>query len=332
MPSVALSALNLQSYSLFDKVIRVYFYHSDGVTYDLLDCPAPGQGKVQVGQGASGSIQVNNTGRKPTIRLKGTLVGDPTQIHQSDLRITNLYVPQPLNTYKSIRVEAGYRGAMKAAFKAGVHLAYQELPGPDAVTLFQVMIGDLGVWRNTFFSGSYLPGVLLHTSTGSGVLDDIANKMGLTLEYSASPSLSVKQPGLFLSGLLKDLFPKIKKMFESYSSIGTKTGIELYLYGDKLICYTSNTGRTAIPITVLDFISHAKHSSAGYEIQAPWIPGLTPGQLVYIDPRYFRQDFGGDLVAVPGNVYIIYRIDFDFCTTDSTNTMTLLTLGAEGDV
>jgi len=330
MPSVALSALNLQSYSLFDKVIRVYFYHSDGVTYDLLDCPAPGQGKVQGGQGASGSIQVNNTGRKPTIRLKGTLVGDPTQIHQSDLRITNLYVPQPLNTYKSIRVEAGYRGVMKAAFKAGVHLAYQELPGPDAVTLFQVMIGHLGVWLNTFFSGSYTAGTLLHTASNSGVLDDIAKRMGLTLEYSANPNLVIQSPGLSLSGLLKDLLPKIKQAFANSNIPGVSSGIELYVYGDKLICYTSNTGRTAIPITVLDFISHAKHSSAGYEIQAPWIPGLTPGQLVYIDPRYFRQDFGGDLVTVPGNVYIIYRIDFDFCTTDSTNTMTLLTLGGGG--
>jgi len=154
--------------------------------------------------------------------------------------------------------------------------------------------------------------------------------MGLTLEYSANPNLVIQSPGLSLSGLLKDLLPKIKQAFANSNIPGVSSGIELYVYGDKLICYTSNTGRTAIPITVLDFISHAKHSSAGYEIQAPWIPGLTPGQLVYIDPRYFRQDFGGDLVTVPGNVYIIYRIDFDFCTTDSTNTMTLLTLGGGG--
>jgi len=324
MSNVDLASLNPQTYTLFDKVIRVYLYYQSAPAnsglgaysglYDVIDCPPAGAGITQIGNGV--------TGRKPTIRIKGSLVSQDT-LTQVELRITNLYVSQPLSSYKYMRVEAGYRGNMQTFFQGQIKLAYQELPGPDSVTLFQLFLGNVDSWLNTTFSGSYSAGTPL-----SSVLADIAQRFGgLTVQNSASPSLAMKAL-LPHTGFLKDILPLIKDMFASWNPVDqTKTGIELFIYGNNLVCCSSNQGNTARPITVLDFITHAKHTGAGYEIQAPWIPALIPQDLVYINPKYFRQDFGGSLITAPGNTYQIYSIDFDFCTTDQTNTMTLLTDG-----
>ena len=299
------SVLSFTSEQLLDKVINLTLYRMDGSFDQIL---TPNAATLE--------------GRKPTIRLKGRLVTQDTLL-QVELRITNLYINTPLSAYKKIQVEAGYASAPLMAFTGSILVAYQELPGPDGVTVFQLLLGDLATWRDTFFSGQYFAGQSLTT-----VLSDVAKQLDLTLQNNIVPDLQLPIDVQF-NGFTKDLLHHLKTLFTFYSTeTGEKVGVEICPYGDKLLAYFSDQGITQGIVYRLDFISHAKHNSAGFEIMAPWIPALAPGQLITINPKFFRQDFGGSQVS-PGTMFRIYMIDFDFCTTDSTNMMSLLTVGAQ---
>lgn len=295
---------------LFDKVINLTLYKEDG-SYDQILTPAPGVLE----------------GRKPTIQLKGRLVSQDTLL-QVELRVTNLYVANPLSSYKNVTVQVGYRSAALIAFHGTILVAYQELPGPDGVTMFQVLLGDLDAWRSSIFSGLLIAGQPL-----SDVCAEIVNQMSspnipMHLEYDIIPDIELPIT-IQYNGFTKDLLHKVKSLYAKNDPVtGEDIGIQFSPIGDTLFVYYANQGLNASVITRLDFISHAKHNSAGFEIIAPWIPSLCPGGLIWIDPKYFRQDFGGSQIAI-GNQYRIYMIDFDFCTTDQTNTMTLLTVGAQ---
>jgi hypothetical protein len=67
------------------------------------------------------------------------------------------------------------------------------------------------------------------------------------------------------------------------------------------------------------------HTGYGFEIQAPWVPSIRPDDFVIIDARYFRQTLGGAQV-VPGELFKVVKVSFDFCTTDDTNMMTVTTV------
>ena len=290
---------------LYDKVINLTLIKADG-SYDQILTPAPDVLE----------------GRKPTLRLKGRLVSQDTLL-QVELRVTNLYVKDPLSSYKSITVEAGYRTAKLVAFSGTILVAYQELPGPDGVTMFQFLLGDLNIWRGTFFSGTFLAGTML-----SEACTDIANLLNISVQYNVSPDIPLPVD-IPYTGFANGLIHEFKKNFAKYDpDTGTDIGVQFTPIGDTLYVFYADQGLTQSSVYRLDFISHAKHNSAGFEIIAPWVPALRPGQLVYIEPKYFRQDFGGSLVAI-GNLYRIYMIDFSFCTTDQENTMTLLTIGAQ---
>jgi hypothetical protein len=295
---------------LFDKVINLTLYKADG-TSDQILTPAPE------------FLQ----GRKPTIRLKGRLVSQDTLL-QVELRVTNLYIKSPLSDYKKVDVQAGYRSAPLVAFSGSILVAYQELPGPDGVTMFQLLLGDLSIWRDTFFNGTFAAGQMLSDACREIVTLLSTATFQMKLEYNVTPDVPLKVDIPF-TGFAKDLLHEFKNNFaENDPDTGEDIGIQFALLGDTLYVYRSNAGLVDSLIYRLDFISHAKHNSAGFEIIAPWIPALRPGHLIWIDPKYFRQDFGGSQVAI-GNQYRIYMIDFSFCTTDSENTMTLLTVGAQ---
>jgi hypothetical protein len=114
---------------------------------------------------------------------------------------------------------------------------------------------------------------------------------------------------------------------DTFDGSGGVTRLQVSLIGSVLYAYLQSQGIKQDVVYELEFIKHASHNSAGYEIQAPWVPELLPGQLISINPKYFKEDFGGQFVA-HGNLYRILTLDFDFCTTDMTNTMSIVALGA----
>ncbi len=298
--------VDFNAIDLWDKVINV----------DLID----GQGNVTTIETPSPSP---SQGRKPTMRLKGQLIPDGL-LTTIELRITNLYLPHPLSDYDvyhggSIRVSAGYRNSLMIAFNATCQVAYQELPGPDGVSFFQLIIGDTNVWTTTQWSDPISSGTML-----SKVVTAIAGKLGLTPIFSY-PDQPIKQPIQF-TGLVKDLIPHIERMFINYDSTGNFIGLKIIPYNDQLLACRYDQGHTADIIWRLNYMTSAKHTAYGYEIQAPWVPGIKPLSLISIDPRYFRETFGGAAVGNQGNIYSVKTMEFDFCTTDRTNFMSLVAI------
>jgi len=281
---------------LFDKKINVSLYRANGTV---------------------AFIATPDVGRKPTLRVSGRFVSQDL-IQQVELRVTNFHTDESLNQYNYVIIEAGYAGGVATAFRGKIVNSYQENPGPDGVTVFQVLVGDPDIWMTRTLSASWKPGTLLST-----VLDEVATKLEMhVINYATDRALPVP---LSHNGLAKDLLPRLRRLFAIRTDEDVFKGIVIQTYGDQLICFQADQGTGLV--YELNYISHAMHNAAGFDIQAPWLPQLRPGDWLTIDPKFFRQDFGGAQVAV-GNRFQVYLLSFDFCTTDDSNMMTLMTVGA----
>jgi len=301
---------------LFDKIINISLFRS-----------TPGIGVAGAGAankaGSYASVTCPPTGRKPTIRLSGEMVSTFT-LTRLELRITNFETDVPLSQYTMANgghssVVAGYAGSLKGAFYGEILNAYQELPGPDGVTMFEFLVGSFYNWTTKTIKVNYGGGVPLRS-----VLSDVAGALGLSLLYYADARLVTPFNGIHHNGLAKDLLLKIMKMFRSQGYNGDWSGLMLRPDGQNLIATNRDLG-TGLTYQ-LDYVSMVNHTAAGFEIQAPWVPSIRPDDYIQIDPRYFRQGIGGAFVAVQGTIFQVIRVSFDFCTTDSTNMMTLTTV------
>ena len=281
--------------ALFDKRIDVTLYRDDGTFVE---------------------IKTPDTGRKPTIQISGTMVANDN-IQQAEVRITNFVTDLPLSEYKTIAVRAGYAGMMQAALQGEIILSYQETPGPDGVTVFQVLTATFSDWTTKTVTADYAAGSLLFT-----VMNAIAQAVGMTSLYYADTSLAL-QVDIFFNGLAKDLVRKVLWLFPA---------LTVKPDGATLVTFPSNAG-TGI-VWRIDYVSSAKRNAAGFDIQAPWVPALRPGDTVEIDAKYFRQEIGAPGTTLnptaAGNRFIVRVIDIQFCTTDDTNLMTLSSTQDQG--
>jgi hypothetical protein len=293
-------------FPLFDKIINVYLRRSDGKTAEIL-CP--------------------KVGRKPTIRLSGEMVCN-TLLHQLELRITNLVTDVPLSDYTHapdkppgsggyVEIEAGYAGSLRTMMHGEVMNAFQETPGPDGVATFQCFVGSFTDWTTRTMTASFE-----EFTPVSVVMGGIASALGLSLIYHADPNLRIKCP-ISHNGLAKDLIQTVTDMFRGGGQYGDWSGLMVRPDGNSLIVTNKDIGTGLI--YRLDYVSMVNHQAGGFSIQAPWIPSIRPADSVQIDPKFFRQDFGGQVVKA-GNTFRVLTITFDFCTTDSTNMMTLQTV------
>ena len=307
----------MAKFDLFDKRINLYFYRTGTPAVTNLGVA----GAPRAADRTVASIVTPETGRKQTIRLKGGMVGQD-MLQQLEIEVTNFTTDVPLSDYRTVLVEAGYKGAMWAAFSGEIVNSFRESPGPDGVTTFQMTVGNFTDWMTKTLTAVYSAGVPLRT-----VLNDVAQKLGLTLKYLAAESLTMPV-GISHNGLAKDLIVKLRSVFSNrYTTHGDFDGLVVRPDGPNLIAYQGDKGTGTI--YELQYISAADRNAAGFDIQAPWIPAIRPGDTVKIDPKYFRQELGapGTLgsPAGGGNLFQVIYIDFEFDTED-VNQMTLTTV------
>jgi hypothetical protein len=297
--------------NLFDKYVNLHFY-SEGDT-------------------SARSIFTPDSGRKPSIRISGKWVTS-VDIQSMEIRVANLLVDRPLSQFGSLNrpgymsLEAGYRGGLDTTIKGKIQNSYQEIPGPDGITVFQMLMGRFTEWVTATIAANWLKGTRL-----SDVLGELCSQLNVGLRYSQTLSQSITLPhNLDFTGAAKDLLYVLQQMFLSYDpTTGALTGLKLMPVGHDLIACPFDKGTGTVH--QLDFVSHAKHLASGFDIQAPWVPAVRPMDQVRINPRYFRQDLGGSLVQ-PGNVFTVYMVQFEFATDDDTNMMTLMTAGSQESV
>jgi len=292
---------------LFDKIINLEFIRKDG-SADVIRCP--------------------DQGMKPDISLKGKFVTS-SQAQMIELRITNFYPAVPLNEYKVINITAGYKDSLQTTISGSVWIAYQESPGPDGVTYFQLFLGDFTKWINTIFNNRYDTGTPIVQ-----VLIDIASALGLGFIGRGIESITLQAPLTFPGGYIKDAVTFLNQ---------AQPDIVIRMDSKTLIAFQKSD--TTGQVWQIDFFSSPPRQEAyGWTFAAPWNPAIRPGDQIVINPKYYKQTFvtfnatfipdasqTGQDSGLPKTPFTVLTLDFDFDTTGNANNMSLVVLtGSEG--
>jgi hypothetical protein len=260
---------------------------------------------------------------KPDISLKGKFI-TASQAQMIELRVTNFYPSIPLSDYKLINITAGYRDSLQATISGSVWIAYQESPGPDGVTYFQLFLGDFTKWLNVVFANSYATGTPVVQ-----VLTDIASALALGIIGVGIQDVTLQAPLTFPGLYIKDAVAFINQAFPD---------LIIRMDSRALIAFkkTENTGQS----WQIDFFSSPPRREAyGWTFAAPWNPAIRPGDRVTINPKYYKQTFvtfntsfvpdvgqTGQDSGFPKTPFTVLTLEFDFDTMGSSNNMSLVVL------
>lgn len=258
--------------------------------------------------GATAVIDTPLTGRKPSMTIQGRLLPSAVVTNFS-LRIVNFFSYVPLDSYKFITIYAGYKNDLEVVCTGEIMFSYQETPGPDGVTVFEILLGFTDKVYKADVNISKAPGTLL-----SDVLKDVATELGVTL-INYTPKTTKIPTSFNCTQKAINSVDKLREMFPN---------LVLRLDGNRLIAYVEGIG-TGVVHTI-PYIKSARKDASGYNVIAPWIPSIRPGDVVDIDLKFFRQSYGGAQVAF-GRLFSVLTIDFLFSTVESANEMKLLLLG-----
>lgn len=273
---------------LWDKIINLTLLQSDGESA-YIGCPP--------------------VGRKPTINVSGKMVSSDT-ISDIDVRVTNLFTGDtPLSAYKYLKIEAGYRNALRTTIQCEVNNAYQETPGPDGITVFKAFLGGWTDWTNVTLSNNWPVGTSVNT-----ILNYLAGLLNLTLNTSIPDSLETQTPWS-ATGLVKDFINKIRNAL-------TPT-LNIYPSGPFLIA-TQTGGNTGVIHDLNYFITPPRHEAYGFNLTAPWDPTIRPNDVITVNTKYMRQTYGGSQVGSGVTQFTVQTLSFDFGTTDDANSMIIL--------
>lgn len=298
---------------LLDKIINLKLF----VVGQSADSLISSGETVTLGNGQianlSAYIQCPKIGRKPTISIKGKILPSPI-LSGVEIRVTNLFTGQtPLDAYKYIRAECGYSGMLGAPIEGEIANAYQETPGPDGVTVFVMLLGYFTNWNNVFKVQYWPEGTARKT-----ILDWCATELGMTLQYVGSGGKETTDTSYQFSGKVSDFV----------AQLASSWNVNIYPDGQILKVYPkdSSTGLQYI----VEFVTiPPRHEAYGYNLTAPWLPSIRPGDEMVISTKYVRQTYGGANAASSTTIFIANTISFDFSTTEEQNTMTVLAVAAQ---
>lgn len=100
-----------------------------------------------------------------------------------------------------------------------------------------------------------------------------------------------------------------------------------FSHSGDLLCRCSYSEATPMTVKALHAIGSAMLTSENATVTAPFNPDVLPGDVVYIDARYFRTRVNVDSVREAykkmGSLWYVIQVQFVF-STSTTNTMTLL--------
>lgn len=273
----------------FDKIINVTF---------------------QTGSGDSETIQCPDIGQKPDITISGELTSQ-TIISNMELRITNLYLKNSLDNYKTYSIQAGYKGKLGLEITGQVDLtnSYIENPSPDGVTVFELKVGNVTDWLTKTINI-----MMDENQTLESVVGQIAQQLGLTPELNYINT--IKCP-FYFNGYAKDALIKLKGMFPNL--LIRPDGNFLYVWH-----WDEGTGITY----TIENVTQATKTAGGFTIVCPCDFSLRPGDTVIIHPKYFKQQFGGQFNT--STKFLIATIAYNFGTNNAWNSMNIVSVATGG--
>lgn len=290
-------------YQLFDKIINL--------TFKQVTSTVQGPGDTMINKyGKSYTLTCPAQGQKPTIQVTGQWLPGSV-LTECELRITNFIAEKSLLDFGWVDIEAGYAGSLKTRLGGTIMNAYQETPGPDGVTLFQIQTGPYKEWTNSFVHQSWA-----RQTSVNQILRDCAGFLGLTLNTNL-PDTMVVQSNLYCTGYVRDFLNTLALAYK----IVIRPDIDLLI-----ACMADNDTGIVHEITYVK--TPPVREASGWSVICPWDPSIRPFDVVRIKTNYARQTYGGKQVTSTGAPdrleFTVALVTFDFCTTDDTNYMKLM--------
>ena len=259
-----------------------------------------------------------------------------------ELRIANLESTVDFSVYKNVLIEAGYNGtgtgttsgeAQKGVITGQLTNAFKESPGPDGMTVFQIIVGDYqsGVFQDQFVLsipfGTSMSGVFGSLVSGHNSVADANHQLSITYTDILG---SVVYPTEYKSESLtfKQHLDKIQDVMRntpgSANPWSTNLGFMVDTEGSKVRCFFG--GDNTSDGKLIKYVSSPPRNEGGsFSFIAPWDMSLRTNDVLQIPNSFARQSFGGFVATPTGGSGVtkkwILSVAFDFSTTQATNKM-----------
>lgn len=304
--------------NFYEKIVNIYFYQS------------PNQLKP------SDQILSFTRGFKAHIGISGSIIANGLFV-QIELRVMNAYITFDPNFYKYISFDAGYLNDINTGAISGqIQQAYIESPGPDGITVFYILLTDSQFFDMVIdfnYNAKLLQSkaqnhiIVSQPWTVGDILNELFNVINQATGQNYFPEIVdvLNVPygtPIYERGTISQVLSQVLNNYFGYSFSIKGYKISIFNYNNP----SSNT------VYRVEKVSNTPRSLVGGHIQfqAPWIPNLRPGNLLYIDPSFMKMTFGAYITRrerdhtsdqLKTTIFNVLRIDFDFHTIEEKNMM-----------
>lgn len=281
----------------FNRLINIKFLNQNGIENPALRIVTPLKG------------------RKPNITINGLFAKDDSNV-QFEVTVKNLYMDLTQRDYPIILVEAGYENQMRVAFLGEIVYAYRDAPGPESNVVFHCMY-KLNVikWASTPVSLSYAKGTSIRE-----ILSNISKTLGYT-DPLISPivgTMVTTTDNFLVTGTATEAVEKLRKEYN----------INITVTGNRIRAFT-NEEQTPIGRFFINYLSSPPQLTGGGEreavatINAPWVPGIHPGDAVSFNSKYYTTNVMLNSTKSVVTIKVL-TLQMNFSTTGNRNQMTIM--------
>ncbi len=263
-------------------------------------------------------VMTPRIGRKPDISVHGIFMASD-YAREFELRIRGFYVTDP-SLFSRVRVSCGYVGKVAAVLDGAISVIYTEQPGPDRVTVIKCLLADTETFINATCNINLEAGMRLDSvlQTLTGFINKTQGSpdkaVWATPEVDSNIAGNISNAPLSWNGPIKDLMPDLKKRYPD---------VAISVQNNK---FRAISMKDAPPLTgklvYIKYLQSPPNYTAGRVVlTAPWEPGLSPGDTIYLmNTDFGRKDISA-MTTKQKKQWTVISVQFDFSTVDSQNKM-----------
>jgi hypothetical protein len=280
--------------TLYNKIINLTFTKNN-LTVCKITCPS--------------------TGRKPNIKISGTLTGGDT-LTQLEIRIKNFYSSSLISQGMSVMVNAGYETSLALAVKGEITSIYTANPAPESETVITCTVAALEDYITTPVD------ILVLNPTVSSVVNAINAQLKFSAPYIDS-SLKAKKIDVpfYAKGTVKDAVSQFKRYFGDIANISISRN---------RITVTPPDKGTSQVFTLTALKSPPCLCGTTVSVTALWDPEIRPQDYIKVNSDFYKSDISSATRSLKKYKYLVSTIAFSFSTITDDNTMTIVATSSEG--
>lgn len=293
------------------------------------------------------TIECPDSGMKPDMTFSVSLL--PNQnCYKAVLRIRNLNIRNAdIRLWDSMEITAGYRTGPKAKFICPIFASYIESPNPDGITVFEgitvgrveSMLNDRAIEINFVQESITLDDLI--RGAADCIMEGMAVDSAIPADLSSKVITVSKQKVYAENGLavLNWLQVTVAKAVEELSHGQCSVLVQLDNQDKPSLSIIVLNGENVVPVSTeniidLRMVSGATFNGTALTVEAPWNPGLHPGELFYMSPQFIQGSHLPNVLDEVSyknvdNLYRTLTMSISFGTTDNTNKMTILAVPAQ---